>query len=196
MNPRMIIVGLGNPGRRYRSTRHNLGFMVVDELVARQRGSWSAAARAYESASARIDDCDLLFVKPQTYMNRSGRALRRLYDEMTFELDELLVVADDIALPWGQLRLRRQGSHGGHNGLRSIMAALASRGFARLRLGVGPVADEADPADFVLERFDEDEQAAAERMVERAADCVEAVLHAGFDRAMSRYNVAEEPKSD
>lgn len=185
-------MGLGNPGPRYENTRHNLGFIVIDALAAAWRASWSAFA-SFEVGEVRTGDSDVLLVKPRTYMNRSGTALGALIarGDLTVEdgvCDRLLVVLDDIALPLGRIRLRQRGSDGGHNGLKSIIASSGTREFPRLRLGVGPVPDGEDPADFVLEPFTADEREAVRRMVGQGVDCVEDVLRFGVTEAMNRHN--------
>ena len=192
----LVLVGLGNPGRRYDWTRHNLGFLVADAIVAKHAGRFSSPSRALDWADIRIGDTPVTVVKPQRYMNRSGGPLIYLRQQMEFELAELLVVADDIALPFGRLRLRHRGSDGGHNGLRSIAETLGSRDFARLRIGVGAPADGEDAADYVLERFGADERPGAEEMVDRAMACVEAVLLDGIDLAMGRFNAPVQGESD
>jgi PTH1 family peptidyl-tRNA hydrolase len=188
MSPNLIVVGLGNPGPRYASTRHNLGFRVVD-LVAEGHSarSWKER-RTCDVAAVSHGPLQVLLVKPKTYVNLSGRALAELRSEVEIPPGEILVVVDDIALPLGQLRLRRRGSDGGHNGLKSIIAELGSSDFPRLRLGVGPVPTGWDAADFVLGRFLRDEERTVEEMVGKAARCVEAVVERGFDRAMGEFN--------
>ncbi|MBP2680736.1 MAG: peptidyl-tRNA hydrolase, family [Candidatus Krumholzibacteriota bacterium] len=188
MSPNFIVVGLGNPGPRYASTRHNLGFRVVDRLAADHGGyRWEDRGTSL-IARVALDLRDVLLVKPLTYMNLSGRALSDLPVEGEPSAQEILVVVDDIALPLGQIRLRRRGSDGGHNGLKSIIAELGSADFPRIRLGVGPVPPGWDAAEFVLGAFERGEESAVRDMVERAARCVEAVFEGGLDRAMGEFN--------
>ena len=188
MLPRLILFGLGNPGDRYHGTRHNMGFLVLDSLAAKHKAAWSDA-RIYWYTELVIDDTRLILVKPKIYMNRSGRVLRDFQEE-PIAPGELLVVVDDFALLLGQLRLRRKGSDGGHNGLRSIADALETTEFPRLRMGVGPVPADEDPADFVLERFADGEGDTVVELAERAVACIEDVVKLGFDRAMTLHNVA------
>jgi PTH1 family peptidyl-tRNA hydrolase len=184
-----IVAGLGNPGDRYRETRHNLGFMVVEALAAARRGAWSAPARHRRTAPIRLAGSGVLLVEPLTYMNLSGDALQPLLAGEDLPATRLLVVCDDIALPRGSLRLRKSGSDGGHNGLRSIVERLGTTDFPRLRLGVGPVPARVDAAEFVLAEFLPEERPDVEAMVEAGLSCVEAWVREGIDRAMSRFNV-------
>jgi len=188
MFPNLIVVGLGNPGPRYAATRHNLGFRVVERLAAGHSvRSWEER-RTCDVAPVEHGSIGFLLVKPSTYMNLSGRAVAELRTEREIRPDEILAVVDDIALPLGQLRLRRRGSDGGHNGLKSIIAELGTADFPRLRLGVGPVAPGQDAAEFVLSSFERDEEKTVEEMVEKAARCLEVIVDRGFDRAMGEYN--------
>ncbi|MEE9271080.1 MAG: aminoacyl-tRNA hydrolase [Candidatus Krumholzibacteria bacterium] len=191
MPPRLIFFGLGNPGRQYRVTRHNMGFLVLEALASARRLAWDRASKRYTVATERNrDDGRLVLIKPETFVNRAGDALREFASHTPFEPNELIVVADDIDLPLGQLRLRRRGGHGGHNGLKSIISALETTDFPRLRLGVGPVPRQVDPADFVLDRFDADEKPAVERQVNRVLACIEDILAKGFEHAMNVHNTA------
>lgn len=186
----LVLVGLGNPGTRYESTRHNMGFLVVDAIAEKRGLRWIRADRsyyrsAYESGSTRV-----VLVKPQTYMNRSGEAVGVLCESLNVGPEDLLVIVDDIALPLGTLRLRRQGSDGGHNGLKSVIDAVETTRFARLRIGIGPVAPEIDPADFVLSPFPDRDRGAVRRIVRAAVRCVDTIVSEGYDRAMERFNAA------
>jgi PTH1 family peptidyl-tRNA hydrolase len=195
MAAKLILFGLGNPGARYQWTPHNLGFLVLDTFAERLRIGWHAEHQTYFRADHEAEGLRLVLIKPQTYVNRCGRALYALAQHIEFEAADLLVVVDDIALPAGHLRLRRRGSHGGHNGLRSIMDFLHTRDFPRLRMGVGPVPDDVDPADFVLEPENADGRVAMREFAREAVTCIEDVIAGGFDRAMSLYNAAR-PESD
>ena len=180
------VVGLGNPGERYASTRHNVGFMVVDELAARFRIT-RFEPRFFSLAAYRPGSRPLWLVKPQTFMNLSGKAVAALSRQENLAPSQVLVVVDDVDLPLGQLRLRPRGGPGTHNGLRSVVEALGE-GFPRLRLGVRGARAWQDLAAYVLEPFDPEEQQLAAAMVRRAADCVEAALYEGIARAASRFN--------
>lgn len=179
-----IVVGLGNPGPRYVGTRHNIGFRVVDALAPR-RADWEADEQA-ETARARWGGEDVILVKPLTYMNRSGDAVRALQERVGFEPDQVLVVVDDFLLDFGRLRLRRSGSDGGHNGLASVLDRLQTDQIPRLRLGIGPVPDDRDDIDFVLSPFSADED--VDGLVERGRSAAHCWAHEGIDAAMNRYN--------
>ncbi|HNZ96471.1 MAG TPA: aminoacyl-tRNA hydrolase [Thermoanaerobaculia bacterium] len=179
-----LVVGLGNPGPEYAPTRHNLGFRVVLAL-ARRRGieSWSPLCAALTARSG-----DLLLACPQTYMNRSGLAVRCLVERGGPELEGLLVVYDDLALPLGRLRLRAAGGPGGHRGMASILEQLRSDAIPRLRLGIGPAPAGEDLAAWVLAPFEGAEREAAAALVERAADACEAWLTEDLETVAARVN--------
>lgn len=187
-----LIVGLGNPGREYENTRHNLGFRTVDLLAEEWDASWKSWSGV--ALTAKPDrPSPVVLAKPVTYMNNSGQAVRRLCDYYRISSQEILVVVDDFALPLGCLRLRERGSAGGHNGLASIIEHLGTSDFPRLRLGIGPVPADMDCADFVLAPVRGEEKETVQRMVEEAARTVENVLTAGLARAVSQIkNVAPE----
>lgn len=193
MSNTRILFGLGNPGERYQSTRHNVGFMVLDHLAGRRNVRWSHAAAEYACARIVLARMPLLLVKPLTFMNLSGDALRAVGAEEPVSAGKLLVVCDDFNLPLGSLRLRRSGSDGGHNGLSSLIQELGTEAFARLRIGIGPAPRDRDPADFVLEPFGEEEMTVMRKTVRNAVRCVETWLEAGIDLAMSRFNTRIEP---
>jgi PTH1 family peptidyl-tRNA hydrolase len=182
------LVGLGNPGARYQDTRHNVGFMVLDLL--RKRWGWSGwkSKGNMETQSGRRNDGTVHLIKPMTYMNLSGQAVSAVRRQSPMEPADILCIVDDYALDLGRLRLRENGSAGGHNGLKSLIADLGSQQFPRLRLGVGPLPDGWDSADFVLGRFASSERPALEKMIERAADCAECWLDLGAQKAMNQFN--------
>jgi PTH1 family peptidyl-tRNA hydrolase len=183
------VVGLGNPGPEYASTRHNVGYAVVDELARRFRTD--AWRRAYVSLTARRPrGAHLLLVKPLTFMNASGDALAALCRGEELLPSQCLVVVDDVELPLGQLRLRASGGAGSHNGMRSIVEAVGE-GFPRLRLGIRGADPWRDLADYVLADFTPEEGGVVAAMVARAADCVEEAMRAGIARAASRFNTVE-----
>jgi len=190
-----VIVGLGNPGREYDGTRHNVGFRVVNELARRSRTDLRAGRGEYLSGSGRIAGRAVELALPLTYMNLSGLAVRQVLAAAGSDASGLLVVCDDVNLPLGTLRLRRSGSDGGHNGLSSIIFQLGTEEFARLRLGVGAAPDGTDLADHVLDRFGEEERPSVEEMVSRAADAIGLLIARGLDTAMQEYNrrPADEP---
>ena len=190
-----IVVGLGNPGRRYQGTRHNIGFAVADEVARRRQAAFESGrgdtlvARFGRGAGAA------LVVKPLTMMNLSGEAVAAVAGFYKVDPAAILVAADDVNLPLGRLRLRARGSAGGHNGFRSIIGCLGTEEFPRLRVGVGRGDPRRDLADHVLARFDDDERDEVERAIARAADAVETFLAEGIEAAMNRHNRAEESSS-
>jgi peptidyl-tRNA hydrolase, PTH1 family len=187
-----LIVGLGNPGRRYDGTRHNIGFDVVDELARRHRAEWEAAPRGVEALVARWRLAETVFVKPLTFMNLSGQAIVGLLQFYKIDPAGLLVVVDDVNLELGRLRIRSRGSAGGHNGLKSALAAIGSEEFARLRIGVGRGDGRRDLADHVLAKFDAEERTIVAETVSRTADAVELFIAEGIGPVMNRYNRKED----
>jgi PTH1 family peptidyl-tRNA hydrolase len=184
-----IVVLLGNPGERYMMTRHNLGWWVGDLLAEQGRGRFRRGDGSYGSAQIALEGRDILLVKPLTYMNNSGEAVFEFRDQLSFRPEEqLVVVADDIALPLGQIRIRNAGSSGGHNGLQSIIDALGSQQFPRVRCGVGPLPAGLDPAEFVLDPFPASELPLAQEMAVRAAEAVRMILRQGVSAAANVYN--------
>ena len=179
------IVGLGNPGAKYRGTRHNIGFAVLDELARRAGVDFDAAP--VEAIIARWRARDTLLVKPMTFMNASGEAVGGLLRYFKIEPVDLLVIVDEVQLPLGKLRARSRGSAGGHNGLKSVIAHLGDE-FARLRLGVGRGDDRRNLADHVLTRFDKDEGAEVDRMIARGADAAETFVISGIAAVMNQFN--------
>ena len=187
-----LVVGLGNPGRRYDGTRHNVGFDVVDELARRHRAEWEAAPRGVEALVARWRLAETVFVKPLTFMNLSGQAVVGLLQFYKIDPSGLLVVVDDVNLELGRLRIRSRGSAGGHNGLKSVIATLGSEEFARLRIGVGRGDGRRDLADHVLAKFDAEERTIVAETVSRTADAVELFIAEGIGPVMNRYNRKED----
>ena len=182
------VVGLGNPGAEHGATRHNVGFLVLDEMARRWRlTGWRSRYRA--KLLRRSGGRPTLLVKPQTFMNVSGETLALLCAGEELEPAQCLVVVDDVELPLGQLRLRERGGPGTHNGLRSIVDAIGE-GFPRLRLGICGEHPWADLAEYVLAPFDVEEKEVVAAMVKRAADCIEATLRLGISRAATQFNQA------
>lgn len=186
-----LVVGLGNPGVEYERTRHNVGYRVIEEL-ARRHGlrSWRRQFSGL-SASGPIGQEKVLLLKPTTYMNRSGQSVREAATFYRIEAGDLLVVLDDMALPLGRVRLRPQGSAGGHKGLADVIEQLGTEAFGRLRFGIEQVSGER-MVDHVLSPFTPEEAKIVDEAVARAADAVECWLGAGMDEAMSRYNRGDE----
>ena len=188
-----LIAGLGNPGPRYAGTRHNMGFAVIDSLSDRLRAKAAGKAHGALVGKARIDGEEALLVKPQTFMNRSGDAVRPILDAARSDPAELIVIHDDLDLPLGRIRVRKSGGGGGHNGVASIIAALGTGGFVRVRLGVGRPLDGQDPADYVLSNFSRDELETVRKTVETAVDAVISIVTEGPDKAMNRFNSLSQP---
>jgi PTH1 family peptidyl-tRNA hydrolase len=189
-----LVVGLGNPGPRYRDTRHNVGFWVVDELARR----WEVADGWRERDEALVvrKPGSAILAKPLTFMNLSGFAISRLVGFFQIDLVDMLVIVDEAALPLGRLRARPHGSAGGHNGLKSIIEQLGTDEFARLRIGVGRGDSRRDLADHVLSKFDPDERETIEAAVLRAADASEMFVSEGIGRVMNTFNAAADNKQD
>lgn len=186
-----LIVGLGNPGREYVQTRHNIGFQVVSLLAEKHGLKFSRMQNEALVATGRIGDVRVVLAKPQTWMNESGRAVGPLAKFYKVEMARLLVVYDDLDRPAGTLRLRSEGGHGGHNGMRSIIARLGTPDFPRLRAGIGRPPGRMDPAAYVLQPFARDEVPWMDTARERAAQAIECFLAEGIIQAMNRYNTSE-----
>ena len=182
-----IAVGLGNPGSRYEKTRHNIGWLVLDRLADRIGAGGRAKSKdAAASVRGRLGDDELLLVKPMTYMNLSGVAVRKVLARERVAMADLLVIVDDMALPFGRLRLRERGSAGGHNGLRSIIGEMGTEDFARLRVGIGTPPEGA--IEHVLGDFAHAEQRHLDAILDAAADAVELWAREGAHRAANRWN--------
>lgn len=180
-----LIAGLGNPGPKYRGTRHNVGFDVIDELATRARIDFESAPA--EALVAKWRASDTILVKPLTFMNLSGQAVGELARYFKIDVADILVILDEVQLPLGKLRARARGSAGGHNGLKSVIAHLGSD-IARLRMGVGRGDSQNDLADHVLAKFDKSEAGEVERMISRAADAAETFIAGGIADVMNRFN--------
>ena len=184
-----IIVGLGNPGQKYKNTRPNLGFMVLDELAKRWQKAFSRDHTLFENLQKSGPSYSVQLIKPMTFMNRSGNALAHLISNPDFEPDRLMVVLDDLALPLGKIRVRPKGTDGGHNGLFSIIDTLGHTDFPRLRLGIGLDLITSTPVvDYVLSSFSRDEKPIVKDMVKRAADAITDFLENDIHHTMNRYN--------
>jgi len=187
-----LIAGLGNPGTKYRDTRHNVGFEVVDVLARRHGTAFESAPGEALMARVRSVGDGLLILKPLTFMNLSGHAVAELIRYYRIALSDVLVVVDDVNLPLGRLRIRARGSHGGHNGLRSVAGQLGTDEYARLRLGVGRGDGRRDLADHVLARFEADERETIRSAVDRAADAAEMFVTDNIEKVMNSYNRADD----
>jgi peptidyl-tRNA hydrolase, PTH1 family len=193
-----LVVGLGNPGPQYRETRHNVGFLVIDELARRwQVDQWRELFDAL-TAKTVFGDGPVMLAKPMTYVNRSGDSVAGLAGFYKIDPADVFVVSDDAALPLARLRARREGTDGGHNGLKSVIGSLGTTAFPRLRVGVGRGEGERELGDHVLGRFYDDERDQVSAAVLRAADATEMFLRDGIERVMNAFNAAEkqDPEPD
>lgn len=198
--PIRMIIGLGNPGEEYAETRHNAGFWLVDLLAARHGGSFRSERKfSAELATARIQDVDILLLKPQTFMNRSGASAQAASAYLKVPVEQLLVVHDELDLPPGDARLKQGGGHGGHNGLRSLITHLGP-GFWRLRLGIGHPGNRAEVIDYVLRRASREDELLIRGAVADAADVIPILIGSGEQPAMhklhSRGTPARPPRGD
>ena len=184
-----LLVCLGNPGKQYENTRHNIGFLTADEIERRSGVKINKLRYRALTGEVKLGGERVLVMKPQTYMNLSGEAVKLAGAFYKIPPERILVISDDVALPQGKLRIRRSGSAGGHNGLKDIIAHLGGDGFPRIKVGVGgkPHPD-SDMADWVLGKFTGQDKKVMEEAIKRAADAVETLLKSGVDQAMSRYN--------
>lgn len=189
---KFLVVGLGNPGREYASTRHNVGFKVLDALLDLRSNEGSNASfstdRLGDVATIRVRGHQLVLLKPSTFMNLSGRAVDYWLKKEKITVENLLVVSDDIAIPFGTLRLRKSGSDGGHNGLKDIASVLNTQGYARLRVGVGGDFARGHQVDYVLGEWSDDELRTLPEVLAAAAKAVEDIAFMGIDRAMNTVN--------
>ena len=183
-----LVLGLGNPGRRYERTRHNVGFLVVDRLAERAGEACNQKKFGAEIASVRIGRTPAVLAKPQSYMNLSGQPAASLKGYYKAENDEIVVVHDDVDLPFGDVRVKRGGGHGGHNGLRDLQSKLGGNDFIRVRVGISRPPEGWDTADYVLGKWTDAEQRELPEVVDQAADAVRAVLDEGVDAAMNTFN--------
>ncbi|HEV8540497.1 MAG TPA: aminoacyl-tRNA hydrolase [Nitrospiraceae bacterium] len=182
-----MIVGLGNPGERYAATRHNIGARVMERAAAQ----WSVALKPAGTACRgirRLGQTDVVLAVPLAWMNESGPAVKILCEELSFPSGELIVVHDDLDLPLGRLRIKRDGGAGGHNGILSIIAALETDSFCRLKLGIGRPAPGIDPADYVLSAFLPDEIPVVLQMLDQAVLALDSLITEGIDATMNRFN--------
>lgn len=184
-----VIVGLGNPGKKYENTRHNVGFAVIDKLAKDCDIKVNKSKHSAKIGEGVIEGEKVVLAKPQTYMNLSGMSVRSLMDFYKIDPEsELIIISDDIDLPTGNLRIRKSGSAGGHNGLKSIIANVGTQGFTRIRVGVGAKVEGEDLADHVLGHFNKDDAKIIEIAAETAAEAIKTMLTDGVDKAMNKFN--------
>ena len=187
-----LIVGLGNHGRKYLHNRHNVGYMLVDELARRHSVVFSRQQSKALITDFRIDEHHIYMIKPQTYMNRSGQAVASILNYYKIPVDQLIVVYDDLDLPVGTIRIRPFGGTAGHRGMESIKAHLHTQAFPRLRIGIGRPPGRMDPAAYVLQDFKGDDLEMVEITISRAADCAERIILHGITEAMNQCNGSDE----
>jgi PTH1 family peptidyl-tRNA hydrolase len=185
---RFLIVGLGNPGPRYAATRHNAGFFVLDELAGRIGSRFKVHKGSVELAEGRLAGRSVLLAKPRSYMNLSGGPVAQVSRFFKLEPARIVVVHDELDLPFGAVRLKRGGGEGGHNGLKSITAALGTRDYLRVRFGIGRPPGQQDPAEYVLREFTAAEGKDLEYLIDRAADAAEAVVSNGLEAAQNTFH--------
>jgi PTH1 family peptidyl-tRNA hydrolase len=183
-----LIVGLGNPGDEYARTRHNLGFMLIDKLAAEAKATVKRKECQSLVGNAVIEAERVVLVKPQTFMNLSGDAVGCLTAKHEADANSLIVISDDLALPFGTIRLRERGSAGGHNGLKSIISVLGTNEFTRLRIGIQPEHPLSDAKRYVLAEFSNAEKKELDQVLDRAAEALRSVLKDGIKKAMSLFN--------
>lgn len=195
----ILFVGLGNPGEKYAETRHNAGFMVLDRFARQKRIEFRQ--HKYDSLVGRamVSGHELVLLKPQTYMNLSGKGVLKAMRSLQLTPEQIVVVYDDIDLPLGRIRIRARGGSAGHNGIKSITEMLQTDNFARMRVGVGRPSEMQDPAEYVLENFTESEKEILHQVIDLAADALFSIAHQGIEKAMNLYNrkcilVSEEPE--
>lgn len=182
------IVGLGNPGKKYSTTRHNVGFMVIDELLRRHSLDLNKTKFSGNYALERIANQKVLLLEPQTYMNLSGEAIRPLMDYYNVDTDDVVIVYDDLDLPTGKIRLRQKGGPGGHNGIKSTISHLGTKEFKRIRIGVGRPSTPQPVIDYVLGSFPKEQEDDVQDSITKAADAFEAWLEKPFIEVMNEFN--------
>src|SRR5512141_178413 len=184
-----LLIGLGNPGREYRDTRHNVGFMLIDRLIVRLNARGMKVQSKAIVTSAMYEDRKLLLAKPQTYMNLSGQSVQGLAHFYKLPLEQLLVAHDDLDIPFGLIRLRPSGGPGGQKGVASAIERLGTKDFARLRLGIGRPPGRMEAADYVLQDFSREEMKSVSEILDRAADAALSFITDGLEKTMSKFNV-------
>ena len=182
-----IIVGLGNPGQKYSRNRHNAGFMVLEALAREASGRWSACMLS-QACRAEFESRQVLLVKPSTYMNHSGKAVHALLSALQRSPQDLLLIVDDLNLPFGRIRIRQRGSAGGHHGLESILNTMKTEEIMRVRLGIGEESMPELKSDFVLSDFPQQKQRELEEMIIKAGNAVKSILNSGVAKTMALFN--------
>lgn len=187
-----LLIGLGNPGREYRDTRHNVGFMLIDCLIVRLNARGMKFQSKALVTTGTYEGRKLILAKPQTYMNLSGQSAQGLLNFYKLPVENMLVAHDDLDIPFGTIRIRPKGGPGGQGGMASTIQQLGTKDFARLRIGIGRPPGRMDPSDFVLQNFSREEMKLLSAIVDRAADAALTFVVEGLDKAMNKYNGAVE----
>jgi PTH1 family peptidyl-tRNA hydrolase len=186
-------VGLGNPGIFYRMTGHNIGFQVIDRLA--ETNQISIRTKRFKSlyGKGKVDAQEVILAKPMTYMNRSGEAVKMMADFFHLKIEDLIVVHDDLDLPFGRLRFKRRGGDGGHQGIRSIIEWMGDNNFLRLKVGIGRPPQGMDPAKYVLKRFDKNERSLLDQLLFQGAESLKVMLLEGVEKAMNQFQKRDQP---
>lgn len=195
MSGKKVIIGIGNPDKKYAKTKHNIGWMILDELARRFKCDFSRRHN-YLTARFHIDGNDVLLVKPLTYVNNSGEIIPHMMQEVADFSKDVMVICDDIALPTGKIRIRKSGSSGGHNGLESLIAAAGTVNFPRLRAGIGAVPQGVAQSDYVLSNFTKEQEAPIAWAIKVGADAVICWLTEGIEKAMNKFNPMKPPGNE
>ena len=182
------IIGLGNPGKKYAKTRHNIGFIMLDEFATSHQESFNQHKFKCNYTTMHLNGEKVLLIQPQTFMNLSGEGVRPLLDYFKIKTEDIAVVYDDLDLPTGKIRLREKGGHGGHNGIRSLIDHLGTKEFKRIRLGLGRPEGQMGVVDYVLQNFQKDELPAVKDSIHRAMDATECFIANSFKEAMNTFN--------
>ena len=185
---RWVVVGLGNPGEKYAKTRHNAGAMVLDELLRRNSASLKRHKSGCAIAEISVGDQRMVLARPMSYMNESGRPVRELVRWYKVPLEQVIVIHDELDIPFGEVRIKAGGGTAGHNGVKSVASHLGSKEFIRVRMGVGRPRGRQDPVDYVLSDFSASERKELDFIIQEAADAVERIIEVGAERAMNEFN--------
>jgi len=183
-----LMIGLGNPGSRYARTRHNIGFMVLEKIAAQWKISLTQKSFDALWNRGKINNVSVLLAMPQTYMNLSGKSVGRLMAYYKVDIDHVIVIHDDLDLPFGTIRLKKGGGDAGHKGLKSVITALGSADFLRIRMGIGKPADRTPVEDYVLQKFHADESAVLQQIIQSAAKAAADIVQSGMQQAMAKYH--------
>ena len=183
-----LLIGLGNPGREYKDTRHNFGFMLIDRIAVRLNARGMKVQSKAIVTTATYEDRKLILAKPQTYMNLSGQSVQGLVNFYKIPLTNIMILSDDLDIPFGTIRIRAAGGPGGQRGLASVIESLGTKDFSRLRLGIGRPPGRMDPANFILQNFSRDEMKSISEILDTAADAVLEFVKNGLNAAMNKFN--------